>query len=84
MNIDPIGNAFMQAIDESQGEKVRAPVTCFPTFYRDPEYQDLSHRQRLEAYRCAKRYRYEMSCKGYHFTEPYNAFIARITEELEL
>ncbi len=84
MNIDPVGKSFMDAIDASQAGKARASITCFPTFYRDPEYTALSYAQRLEVYRCAKRYRYEMSCKGFSFTEPYNAFIARIAEELEI
>jgi len=84
MNIDPIGKSFMDAIDASQAGKDRAPIACFPTFYRDPLYLNLNYRQKLEVYRCAKRYRFEMSSKGYEFTEPYNDFIARIVEELEI
>ncbi|WJR46327.1 hypothetical protein [Pseudomonas monteilii] len=47
-------------------------------------FRHLPEADRWKAYECAKRLRSEMEAKGFVMSESYDAFVRRVTEELEL
>jgi hypothetical protein len=68
-----------QALQQRAGAAIIAgPWPDFTAFRHLPE------RDRWLAYECAKRQRADMEAQGFQMGESYDAFVRRVTEELEL
>lgn len=47
-------------------------------------FRDLPQRERWALYGSAKAYREALELQGFHMAETYDAFVRRVTEELDL